>query len=102
MPKDDRQRVSQGHEKRAAAAHSARQHAGSGSGSRRMDMSTQDQLIECKTVLKGKRTITIKDDDLSLLIRQSAQRDISPVMDIELAGRAWVLIPRGDYLELRD
>jgi Holliday junction resolvase len=67
-----------------------------------MDMSTREELIECKTVLRGKRSITIKDDDLSLLLRLSAQRDIDPVMDIELAGRAWVLIPRGDYRELRD
>ena len=63
-------------------------------------MHTSGELIECKTVLVGKKQITLKLADLQLLQHQAAIRDIDPVMHVRLGGD-WVLIPESDYLSQR-
>jgi Holliday junction resolvase len=88
---DERRRVSGNQEKAAAKKMGAKQHKGSGSGHRRMDMHTESELIECKTVLEGKKQITIKADDLKLLCYHAAIQDKEPVLHIRLDGRNWVL-----------
>ena len=99
---DDRRRVSRKQEKSAARKLKARQHRGSGSGSKRLDMDTPDELIECKTVLEGNKQITLKAEDLQLLSYHAALQDKGPRLHVRLAGKDWVLLPEMDYLELRD
>ena len=56
-------------------------------------MHTDDSLIECKTVLKGKKQITIKSDDLKSLSYHAAIQSKMPELHIELDGKRWVMIP---------
>ena len=65
-------------------------------------MHTDGELIECKTVLKGNRQITIKEDDLKSLSYQAAIQDRRPVLHVELGGKRWVLIPEEDHLDHLD
>lgn len=97
MPKDERRRVSQKQEKGAAKRLGAKQHKGSGSGHARMDMHTDEHLIECKTVLPGKKQITIKAEDLRLLMYHAALGDKGPVMHVEIDNMAWILVPEADW-----
>jgi Holliday junction resolvase len=99
VPKDDRKRVSAKQERDIARKLGAKQHAGSGSGRDRLDMHTDGQLVECKTVLEGNKQITLKADDLKLLSYHSALQDRDPVMHIRLDGKNWVLIPEANYLD---
>lgn len=97
---DERRRVSGKQEKSAAKNLKAKQHSGSGSGARRLDMHNDDSLIECKTVLTGNRQITIKSDDLKLLSYHADIQDKDPVMHIRLDGKDWVLIREGHFVDL--
>lgn len=99
--KDDRRRVSEAQERATAKRFDAKRHKGSGSGARRFDMHTDTELIECKTVLQGNKQITIKDSYLRRFLKDAALQDLSPVLQIRLAGLDWVLIPEADYQELR-
>jgi Holliday junction resolvase len=65
-------------------------------------MHTDDELIECKTVLPGKKQITIKLDDVKSLHYHAAIKNKRPVLHIELDKYRLVLIPEADYEELRD
>ncbi len=65
-------------------------------------MHTQDDLIECKTVLKGNKQITLKADYLKGFVKEALLQDKRPVLSVELDNRCWVLIPEDDYIELRD
>ena len=80
----------------------AQQHKGSGSGNKKHDMHTQDALIECKTVLLGKKSITLSGAYLEGLIKEAWQQDRSPVLSIEFNGRRWIMQLEDDYIELRD
>lgn len=102
MPKDPRRVVSQAQEKAAAKTYGGRQHHGSGSGSRPQDFSTDTHLFECKTVLPGKRQITIKLDDWEQLRYNAATQDRLPVLHIELGKYKLVLIPEADHAESLD
>ena len=79
---------------------SAKQHAGSGSGNRPHDMHTHESLIECKTVLKGNKQITLKSAYLKSFLKEAALQDRKPVLSIELDGTPWILIPEWDYTEM--
>lgn len=96
---DPRRRVSQMQERSLAERFGATLHAGSGSGARKHDMHTDDSLIECKTVLKGNRQITIKEDDWKSLRYHAAVQDRNPVLHIELGKYRLVLIPEEDHAE---
>lgn len=97
--KDVRRKVADSQERKAAKKFGAKQHRNSGSGAKRLDMHTDDDLIECKTVLEGNTQITIKRDDLRLLMYHAAIQDRNPVMHIRLAGMNWVLRLEDDDLE---
>lgn len=99
MPKDERRKVSDKHEKQAAKNFGARQHAGSGSGHRQMDMSTETELIECKTVLVGNHQITIKRETVERLTKLAAISDKTPVLHIKLGGKMYVFVSETDWLE---
>jgi hypothetical protein len=98
---DPRRKVSQAQEKGVAQRYAAKQHAGSGSGSKPQDMHTDSLLIECKTVLPetliGKGSITIKAADWKQLRYNAAIQDKSPVLHIELGKYRLVLIPEEDH-----
>jgi Holliday junction resolvase len=102
VPKDERKKVSEDQERSIARKTGAKQHAGSGSGSRRLDMHTEDSLIECKTVLRGNKQITLKVDDLRLLSYHAAIQDRTPILHVRLDNKDWVLLPEADYLDLCD
>ena len=98
-PRDERYKVSRAQEGRAARKLGAKQHAGSGSGSTRHDMHTADALVECKTVLSGKKQITIKSADLASLRYHAAVQDRVPVLFVTVDGQDWVLLPQEYYEE---
>ena len=95
---DDRRRVSRKQERDASKKLGAKQHAGSGSGAKKHDMHTKGHLIECKTVLEGKRQITIKADDLKSLCYHAALQDRMPVLHVRMGGKDWVLVPEDDFV----
>jgi hypothetical protein len=103
---DARRKVSQAQEKGVAQRYGARQHAGSGSGSKPQDMHTATHLIECKTVLPetviGKKQITIKISDWEQLRYNAATQDRSPVLHVELGKHRLVIIPEADHAESLD
>ena len=99
---DPRRRVSKDQERSVARRYGAKQHAGSGSGSKKHDMHTDESLIECKTVLKGNRQITIKEDDWKSLKYHAAIQDRNPVLHVELGNFRLVLIPEEDHAEGMD
>lgn len=94
---DPRRRVSKDQEKGVAKRYGAKQHAGSGSGSKPHDMHTDGELIECKTVLPGNKQITIKIDDWKSVCYHAAIQDRTPVLHIELGKYRLVLIPEADH-----
>jgi hypothetical protein len=94
---DPRRRASQQQERGVAKRYGAKLHAGSGSGNKPQDMHTDDSLIECKTVLKGNRQITIKEDDWKQLRYHAAVQDKFPVLHVELGKYRLVLIPEEDH-----
>jgi hypothetical protein len=63
-------------------------------------MHNDDEVIECKTVLRGKKQITLKSDDLKLVERTAVAQGRRPVLHIEIANRGYVVLPEGDYAEL--
>lgn len=97
---DERKRVSLNQERKLAKRSGSRLHAGSGSGHRRNDMHNDDEVIECKTTLRGKKQITLKKDDLSLVERTAVSQGRRPVLHIELANRGYVVLTEEDYAEL--
>ena len=97
---DERRRVSSLQERQIAKKLGAKQHAGSGSGTRRNDMHTKSTLDECKTHLKGNRQVTLKADTVTELFKEAAIQDRIPVLHIRLAGRDLVVLDLSDYLEL--
>lgn len=97
---DPRKRVSQAQERKVARRSGSKLHSGSGSGNRRNDMHNDDEVIECKTVLRGKKQITIKQVDLTLVERTAIQQGRRPVLHIELANRGYVVLTEEDYAEL--
>lgn len=56
-------------------------------------MDTDEELIECKTVLRGNKQITIHLSDLKSLTYHAAVADKTPVMHIEIANQRWKLVP---------
>lgn len=64
-------------------------------------MHTDDLLIECKTVLKGNKQITLRADYLKGLQRQADIEDRGVAVAVELDGKRWILQPETDWLERR-
>lgn len=63
-------------------------------------MHNPDEVIECKTVLVGKKQITLKLDDLRLVEKTALGQGRRPVLALELGGRGYVVLPEDDYAEL--
>jgi hypothetical protein len=59
-------------------------------------------LLEYKTVLGGKKQITIKLDDLQLVERTAAQEGRLPVLQFELRQKRFVILTEDDFLEMRE
>lgn len=97
---DERLRLSRQHERSSAGALGARVHKGSGSGNHRQDAHSDELLIECKTVLRGRKQITLKASALKQLACNAAIDGQIGVCDIEVDGRAYVLVPREDLAEI--
>jgi Holliday junction resolvase len=95
--RDPRRKVSEAQERRAAERFGARRHAGSGSGAKRNDMHTETATIECKTVLRGNKQITIQADYLRSLMYNAALTGTIPFLYITIDGRDWVMLPEADY-----
>lgn len=63
-------------------------------------MHNEDEVFECKTVLRGKKQITIKIDDLKLVERTAVSQGRRPVLHVELANRRYVVLTEEDYAEM--
>lgn len=63
-------------------------------------MHNDDEVIECKTVLRGKKQITLKSEDLKLVERTAISQGRRPVLHIELANRQYVVLTEEDYAEM--
>ena len=103
MPKSDpRKRVSSRQERDGVRRHGGRLQAGSGSGRfQKGDQRTDAEMFEYKTVLDGKKQITIKADDLDRLERDALIEGRTPVFGVRVAGRDYVLLTADDYEEMR-
>lgn len=99
---DERHRVSRRHERETARKLGARQHAGSGSGSRSNDMHTKHFLIENKTVLSGKTQITLKLSDLNQLGYNAAIQGLFPALHFRIGGKNFLLISEETFALVDD
>lgn len=85
------------------------QHGGSGSGwSKRHDGHTTSHsgraissgtLFEFKTVIGGQKQITLKASDLLSVERTAIREGRLPVLQVEFAGRRYVVLTEEDFLE---
>lgn len=99
---DERKRVSRKQEKHVAKSIGGRVQPGSGSGSlNKGDVRTADALIELKTVLQGKKQITIKHADLLQIEREAMVSGRVPVFGIRMGNRDYVMLTREDWEEGR-
>lgn len=95
------QRMSDRQEKRTAAAHGGRVTPRSGAGwVHKGDVSTEDEVIECKAT--GKTQITIKAAWLEKVFGEAVRKLKRPVLEIELNGVSYVVLTRHHYIELKD
>lgn len=102
LRKDERKRVSQKQEKDAAKRHGGRLQAGSGSGPyQKGDVRSDTEMHEMKTVLHGKKQITVKASDLRELERDALIEGRRPVFGIRVDGRDYVILDANDYEEMR-
>lgn len=109
MPKDERRTASAKQEKDGLKRYGGRGHGGSGSGwAYRHDGHTSEQeeravssgvLFEFKTVLGGKKQITVKYDDLRSVELEAIRQGRMPVLQIEVAGRRYVILTDEDFIE---
>jgi len=107
---DERRRVSGRQEKSGLGRYGAQAHGGSGSGwMRRNDGHTtkhEDRavssgvLFEFKTIVGGKKQITLKLEDMIQVERQAIKEGRIPALQIEMGGRRYVVQPDEDWIEL--
>lgn len=99
---DERKRVSRKQERAGVKRHGGRLQAGSGSGpNQKGDQRTSTELYEYKTVLRGKKQITIKADDLEENIQDAWAIGRTPVFGIRLNNKDYVILEADDYEEMR-
>ena len=95
-------------ERRLAKELNGRVTPGSGSGGVKGDVHTRDELIEAKTT--SKRQYTLKFVDLQKLEGDARRAGKRPVFIIQVEDDAdvflmhpeWVVIPKDDYLALKE
>lgn len=92
---------SQKHEKRLAKAVGGTRNAASGAlWSRKGDVRSDDLLIEHKYT--GKKTYTLKADDLEKNVKNAILESRMPVFGISLNNKNYVLLTEDDFLEMRE
>jgi Holliday junction resolvase len=95
------QKQSQYHEKRLAKAIGGSTTAASGAfWSRKGDVRSDDILIEHKWT--GKKTKTIKSEELKKLVNEAIMDGRTPVFGIHLDGEDYVILLETDFLEMRN
>ena len=99
MARTPLQKLSDRQEKDAADFYNGTVQPGSGSGwLHRQDVKSKQFLVECKR--SGKKSITIKATDWEQLRKEAILSDHDPIMDIELDGRKYAMLPRDDLRDL--
>jgi hypothetical protein len=95
-------RASRLQERKAARDYGGRTTPGSGNQwFKKGDVSTLNQLIECKTTTKD--SYTLKYADLRKIWQEAILEDKCPLFEIYFSSydRAYVVLDKQDYLELR-
>jgi len=101
MMRSEGQKQSQHHEKRLAKAIGGSTNAASGAfWSRKGDVRSSDLLIEHKWT--GKKTKTIKSDELKKLVNEAIMDGRTPVFGIHLDNEDYVILLETDFLEMRN
>lgn len=99
MAKSEGQKNSQKHEKRIAKAIGGTTTAASGAfWSRKGDVRNSDYLIEHKWT--GKKSKTIKSDELKKITTEAVLDGRTPVFGIHLDGVDYVILLESDFMEL--
>ena len=99
--KSEGQKQSQKHEKRLAKAVGGKTTAASGAfWSRKGDVRSNDLLIEHKWT--GKKTKTIKADELEKITTEAMIDGRTPVFGISLNNKNYVILTEDDFLEMRE
>jgi hypothetical protein len=95
-------------EKRLAKELNGRTTPGSGSGSIKGDVLTREELVEAKTTAKSQYTLKFLDlRELELNADRAGKRPVF-IIEVEnestvfLFNREWVVIPKNDYLALKE
>lgn len=95
------QKQSQKHEKRIAKKIGGKTNAASGAlWSRKGDVRSDDLLVEHKWT--GKKTKTIKADELRKITREAILESRMPVFGLHLDGVNYVILLEDDFLEMRE
>lgn len=95
------QKMADRQEKKSASAHGGRLTPRSGAGwVHKGDVSTQDEVIECKAT--GKTQITLKAVWLTKVFGEATRKLKRPVLEFSLAGEDYIVLRRHDYLELKE
>jgi hypothetical protein len=99
--KTEGQKQSQKHEKRLAKVIGGTVNAGSGSfWSRKGDVRSDDLLIEHKWT--GKKTKTIKAEELEKITTEAIIDGRTPVFGISLNNKNYVILVEDDFIEMRE
>jgi len=99
--KTEGQKQSQAHEKRLAKAVGGSTTAASGAfWSRKGDVRSADLLIEHKWT--GKKSKTIKSDELKKITTEAIMDGRTPVFGIHLDGEDYVILLETDFMEMYD
>lgn len=97
--KTEGQKQSQAHEKRLAKAVGGSTTAASGAfWSRKGDVRSADLLIEHKWT--GKKSKTIKSDELKKITTEAIMDGRTPVFGIHLDGEDYVILLETDFMEM--
>lgn len=99
--KSEGQKQSQKHEKRLAKLVGGSTTAGSGAfWSRKGDVRSDDLLIEHKWT--GKKTKTIKAEELEKITTEAIIDGRTPVFGISLNNKNYVILVEDDFIEMRE
>lgn len=94
-------RDSRNQENRGASLFGGKRVGGSGnSWSHKGDTVTPDLLIEYK--FTGKKTYSLKAEELEKNVNEAVARGREPVFGVLLNGKNYVIIPEGDFIDLRE
>lgn len=99
MARSEGQKQSQKHEKRIAKTIGGKETAASGAfWSRKGDVRNESYLIEHKWT--GKKSKTIKSDELKKITNEAIMDGRTPVFGIHLDGEDYVIMLETDFMEI--